>query len=145
MKLSEHFTFEELTASETAARHGIDNTPPISLDANLRHLADGLESVRVILGNNPIRINSGYRCAELNKLVGGRPKSAHVSGLAADIICPAFGTPREICQAIQASALGYEQCILEFNAWCHIAFAAPGLYAKRENLIIDSAGPRAWS
>ncbi|MSR15349.1 MAG: peptidase M15 [Gammaproteobacteria bacterium] len=145
MNLSENFTLEELTASETAARHGIDNSPPISLDVNMRHLADGLEAVRVLLGNKPIHINSGYRCAELNKLVGGQPKSAHTLGLAADIICPEFGPPRKVCQAIQKSALGYEQCILEFNAWCHIAFAAPGLFAKRENLIIDSGGARAWA
>ena len=61
MHLSEHFTLEELVASELAARHGIDNAPPIAFDVNLRHLADGLEAVRTILGNNPIHITSGYR------------------------------------------------------------------------------------
>lgn len=145
MKLSSHFSFEELTASESAARHGIDNIPPIAFDANLRHLADGLEAVRVLLGNNPIHINSGYRCPELNKLIGGSPQSAHMQGLAADIICPGFGTPRQICQAIMASPLGYDQCILEYDAWCHIAFSVTGTYAKRENLVIDSGGTRAWA
>ena len=70
MHLSEHFTFEELIASEIAARHGINNSPPIAYDANLRHLADGLEAVRVILGNNPIHITSGYRCEKHNRQVG---------------------------------------------------------------------------
>lgn len=144
MQLSEHFSFEELIASDIAERHGIDNTPPISLDMNLRHLAEGLEAVRTLLGNHPIHINSGYRCAELNKLVGGQPRSAHLLGLAADFICPGFGSPRKVCQAIMASHLGYEQVILEFSAWTHIAFALPGTFAKREALIIDSAGARAW-
>ena len=145
MQLSEHFSFEELVASETAARYGIDNTPPISYDANLRHLADGLEAVRVILGNNPIHINSGYRSRELNKLVGGQPNSAHLTGLAADIICPGFGPPRAVCAAIIKSPLGFDQIILEFFSWTHIAFAVPGIYARRDQLIIDSGGTRAWT
>lgn len=33
----------------------------------------------------PIYINSGYRCAELNKLVGGKPNSQHLKGEAADL------------------------------------------------------------
>lgn len=146
MQLTEHFSFEELTASEIAARHGLDNTPPIALDVNMRHLADGLEAVRVLLGNHPMHITSGYRSPAVNKLAGSRnPKSAHTFGLAADFICPGFGAPRAICQAIIASPLGYEQCILEFNAWCHIAFAARGLYAARQNLIIDGSGTRGWA
>jgi zinc D-Ala-D-Ala carboxypeptidase len=34
-----------------------------------------------------IRINSGFRCAEHNKAVGGEPKSSHLKGLAMDIKC----------------------------------------------------------
>jgi len=144
MNLTDHFTIEELTASETAARHGIDNSAPIALDANLRHLAGGLEAVRVILDNQPIHVNSGYRCPDLNKLVGGQPHSAHLMGLAADFICPSFGTPREICQAVLRSELNYEQVILEFDSWCHVAFATLGRISKREALIINRDGVSVW-
>ena len=145
MQLSEHFSFEELTASEVAARHRIDNTPPISFDANLRHLAEGLEDVRAILGDHPMHITSGYRCHALNKLVNGQWESAHLQGLAADFICPAFGPPRKVCQAIVASGLNYQQVILEFHAWTHIAFPRPGERGTRQALIIDGRGAMAWA
>ena len=61
MMLSEHFTLEELTASEVAARAGIDNTPSAETMRNLLRLATGLELVRAALGNNPIHVTSGYR------------------------------------------------------------------------------------
>jgi len=35
----------------------------------------------------PFRISSGYRTKEHNKKVGGVPNSAHLKGLAADIVC----------------------------------------------------------
>ena len=47
-----------------------------------------LEMLRVALGNLPIIINSGNRCPEENKRVGGYPNSAHIpkpEGQAADI------------------------------------------------------------
>ena len=34
--------------------------------------------------DKPIFINSGYRCKELNKAVGGAENSYHTKGLAAD-------------------------------------------------------------
>jgi len=47
-----------------------------------------LEMLRVDLGNEPIYINSGNRCPEYNKIIGGFPDSKHVpnpDGEAADI------------------------------------------------------------
>lgn len=145
LQLTTHFSFEELTASETAARHNIDNTPPIQFDQNLRHLAEALEAVRVLLDDNPIHINSGYRCRELNALVGGQPSSAHIAGLAADFIAPAFGPPQKIMAAIAKSPLGYEQIIIEYYSWVHIAVALPGCYGHCDKLVIDGSGTRAWT
>jgi uncharacterized protein YcbK (DUF882 family) len=34
---------------------------------------------------NPITVNSGYRCPELNKAIGGVANSQHLIGQAADI------------------------------------------------------------
>ena len=62
MNLSPHFTLKELTASEIADRHGIDNMPSDpAIIANLKTLAKGLEDVRSLL-NRPILVNSAYRC-----------------------------------------------------------------------------------
>ena len=71
MQLSEHFSLEELIASETAARKHIDNSPPAQLMPNLRALAEGLELVRAALKGHAIHINSGYRSHTLNKEFGG--------------------------------------------------------------------------
>jgi len=56
MMLSAHFSLEELTASEIAARAGIDNTPSAEAVRNLARLAEGLELVRLALGEASISI-----------------------------------------------------------------------------------------
>ncbi|HXA97573.1 MAG TPA: D-Ala-D-Ala carboxypeptidase family metallohydrolase [Candidatus Dormibacteraeota bacterium] len=93
MQLTEHFSLEELIASEVAARSGIDNTPSATIVSNLRVLAQGLERVRAAFGGKPIHVNSGYRCAALNAAIGGAGNSLHMQGLAADIVCPQVGEP----------------------------------------------------
>jgi hypothetical protein len=144
MKLTDHFTFEELTASEIADRHGIDNTPtsPLIL-TNLKTLAKGLEDVRTLLGG-PITILSGYRSLMVNSLLGSRPTSQHPKGLAADIICPSFGTPKEIVDKIIASNIQYDQLIWEFTRWVHISFCEEGYKPRKQVLIIDSKGTRVY-
>lgn len=139
MQLTDHFSLEELIASETAARAGIDNTPPAELMQNLIALAKGLERVRTALGGLPIHVNSGYRCAALNAAVGGAKKSRHMEGLAADILCPRFGKPLEVCRAIVSARIETDQVIHEFGKWCHVAFAAPGKTPLGEQWTIASA------
>ena len=120
MNLSQHFSLEELTASETADRAGIDNTPNDEVIAKLIILASGLEKIRSVLGY-PIHINSGYRCPELNKAIGGALNSQHMTGNAADLICPAFGPPLAICRVIINSGIAFDQLIREFT-WVHVSF-----------------------
>ncbi len=120
MQLTEHFSLEELTFSSTAQRLGIDNTPDAGTVTRLTVLANGLEIVRSLL-KAPMHIDSGYRCQELNKAVGGVANSAHLEGYAADFICPAFGTPTEIAKAIVGSGMLFDQCIQE-GTWVHISF-----------------------
>jgi hypothetical protein len=139
MQLTEHFTFEALIASDTAARLGIDNRPSAALLPNLLALAQGLEEVRAALGGRDLIINSGYRCLELNTRLGGAKKSRHMDGLAADIVCPAFGTPLEVCRAIVAAGMKPDQVIHEFGKWCHVSFATPGAAPRGELLTIASA------
>lgn len=87
IKLSPHFTLDELCRSDTAARHGIVNEPGFVERANLAFLTVHiLEPARVQLGA-PISVTSGYRCPALNAAVGGVKNSRHMEGLAADLQC----------------------------------------------------------
>ncbi len=141
-KLTEHFTLDEFTASQTAARMGIPNVPAGDELANVQRTAEVMERVRTLLGNRPILISSGYRCPEVNRAVGGSSTSAHMSGLAVDFTCPGFGSPREICNALSPhmADLGLDQLIYEFDSWVHLGLStgAPRMMA----LTIDSAGTR---
>jgi zinc D-Ala-D-Ala carboxypeptidase len=123
-QLTPHFSLAELTASATAQRLGIDNTPPPNIVANLLVAAQGMEGVRTVLGGKPIRVTSGHRCEALNHAVGGAPGSGHKKGWAIDFTCPDFGTPVHIVRAIAASDLRFDKCIQE-GTWVHISFAPP--------------------
>ncbi len=140
MQLSKHFALAEFVESQTAARKGIDNTPPSHIIDNLRMLATGLENVRILLGNRPIRISSGYRCPALNTAVGGARSSHHMQGFAADFTCPAYGRPMAICEAIAASSIRFDQLILEFDAWVHLSVAPS---TRRQVLTVRKLGRRA--
>jgi len=116
-KLSEHFTLAEFLVSETASRHGIDNTPDERVIENLKLTALVMEEVRELVGR-PVIITSGYRGPALNRAVGGSVNSAHMQGLAADFIVPPL-TPLEICRMIAASDIVYDQLIYE-HTWVHL-------------------------
>ncbi|MDB5069642.1 MAG: hypothetical protein JWM87_753 [Candidatus Eremiobacteraeota bacterium] len=127
-KLSPNFSLEELTHSDTAAVHGIDNAPPAGSVEHLRlaTLAVYLEKVRRILGGRAIRIHDAYRCPRVNALVGGVPHSAHTEGFAADFDV-AGQTPYETAMLLDAAAhrgeLVFDQLILEqlpAPTWVHI-------------------------
>jgi hypothetical protein len=124
MNLTAHFTLEELTRSDYATRHGIDNSPTADVLANLYVLADGLERVRSVL-DHPVWVSSGYRCPKVNAGLGGARYSQHMQGLAADIHST-YGAPREVCEAILDAEdfIEFDQLIFEGD-WTHISFA-PG-------------------
>jgi zinc D-Ala-D-Ala carboxypeptidase len=133
MTISEHFTLEELSFSEAAARLGLGNTPDRIVITNLGLVAAAMEQIRTLLGDRPITVHSGYRSAEVNRAVGGVVTSAHCHGLACDFVCPAFGTPAEVALAILKSDIEYDQLILEYG-WVHIGLAQEGLLSRREAL-----------
>lgn len=139
--LTPHFSVDELCASETAARLGIENEPPAALLPNLRRLAETLEAIRSLLGC-PVTISSGYRCLALNRECKSKDSSDHVKGLAADFIAPRFGTPLQVCEYIQRSDVAFRQLIHEYGRWVHIGLAEDGAEPKRELLTIDKYGTR---
>lgn len=142
MNLSQHFTLEEFTFSETAGRKGIDNTPPAEIVETLRRSAANLELVRALLGDVSIRVTSGYRCLALNRAIGSKDTSAHVRGLAVDFVAPGFGSPAAICRKIADSLLAFDQLIHE-NTWVHIAWPAPDRRARRDVLTLMAGGTYA--
>ncbi|WP_110971290.1 D-Ala-D-Ala carboxypeptidase family metallohydrolase [Pseudomonas huaxiensis] len=121
MYLTPHFTLAEMTASQVANREGIDNEPDSLVIANLVDLCRSLEVVRSLVGM-PIMVSSGYRSEVLNRRIGGSSTSAHVKGLAADIIAVSL-SPRDLAQRIIDSGLSFDQLILEFDGWVHLGLA----------------------
>lgn len=120
MKLSEHFSLEELIVTQV---RDADNEPRGSLIiSNLFETASRMETIRSLLKDKPILVTSGYRSVFVNKIVGGSMTSAHMSGQAVDFICPSFGTPYEVCKEIEKSSILFDQLILE-ETWVHISFA----------------------
>lgn len=122
MQLSKHFTLEEMTRSETAARYGLSNKPSDAVIGRLTSTAFALEEVRELLGH-PIHVTSGYRSSRVNVAVGGSRFSHHTLGYAVDFTCPRFGSPLKICRAIaEANHIAFDQLIHEYAAWVHISF-----------------------
>lgn len=145
MQLSEHFSYDELTASETAARNGWDNSPNEDELANLKRLAAFLEEVKTVLGGKPVMINSAFRSKLVNDAVGSRDSSQHRIGCAADIRVPGM-TPDEVVKAVIASGIGYDQIIREFDRWTHISIPnRPEDKPRQQALIIDKMGTRQYA
>lgn len=141
MKLSENFTLQEFTKSQTALRHGIDNTPSEDhLSAARKLFTEVVQPVRNQFGVTVI--NSGYRGPELNAKVGGSSRSQHCKGEAVDIEVP--GVPNaEVAQWI-ADNTDFDQLILEFytpgvpdSGWVHVSHTTENrgeiLTAMKEN------------
>ena len=139
LKLTAHFTLEEMSFSETAARLGLDNTPDPTAVVNLKLVAACMETIRSLIDDTPIVVHSGYRSTEVNRAVGGVSTSAHCHGLACDFVCPGFGTPAEVALAIVRSEIRYDQLILEYG-WVHVGLAQRESLFRREALTKRSAG-----
>lgn len=120
--LSEHFTLEEATFSDTAVRQGIDNQPSATQYSNMTIAAEGMEKVRALLGKS-IKVNSWLRLPAVNVAVGGSKVSSHMDGWAIDFTCAGFGDPLAVCKAIEASGIKFDQMIHEYGRWTHISFA----------------------
>ena len=88
-KLSEHFTLGELTKSNSHPE--VYNIPSHEAIQNMKRVCGWLEVLRKRynekygVGEEPIRINSGYRSPQLNKAIHGVAGSNHMTGCAVDI------------------------------------------------------------
>ena len=125
-----YFCIEELISSATALREGIDNRPSKCAYHLLHVLVDQLlDPIREAWGE-PIVVSSGYRCKQLNALVGGVKNSHHILGCAADIIAGNRADHRKLFKMIQKmqqeGRIKFTQLIWEGNGrWIHISYV-PG-------------------
>lgn len=129
--MMKHFTIGELCASTTADARGIKNTPMLQETGNLKALADNvLDPLREWYGK-PIYVNSGYRCPQLNRMVGGKPTSQHLKGEAADITAGSKEENRKLFAYIRAN-LTFDQLIDEKDfSWVHVSFKRNGENRKQ--------------
>lgn len=115
------FKMSELLHSDKANKYNIRNTPDLqSLDCMLDLIYYCLQPIREALGK-PMIITSGYRNAQVNKLVGGKANSQHLKGQAADFVVQGM-TPEQIIAKIKASGIEYDQIINEYDRWVHISY-----------------------
>ena len=125
-----HFSISELTSSATALREGIDNRPSKCAYHLLHVLVQQLlDPIREAWGE-PIVVSSGYRCKELNTLIGGVKNSHHMLGCAADLIAGNRADHRKLFKMIQKmqqeGRIKFTQLIWEGNGrWIHISYV-PG-------------------
>lgn len=116
-----YFTLGEMTASTTALFEGIDNAPKdFAVVFNLYRLVKHvLQPAREKLGI-PIYVTSGYRSAALNIKVGGAYNSAHLYGLAADIVCADM---QKLFEVLQEYTDYVEKVLYEHKGkkdWIHV-------------------------
>ena len=129
MKLSENFSLNELTKSQTATRRGISNQPSEEHLENLKALVENvLQPIRSSKGQ-PIRVTSGYRSSELNTAIGGSSKSQHSKGEAADFEITGVDN-YELAEWIKSFIPKFDQLILEFytsedpnSGWIHCSYS----------------------
>jgi hypothetical protein len=127
MKISEHISFKEAIKSNTALRRGINNEPDDYQITNMVNIAHNVfEPLREWVGG-PIKINSMFRCEELNEAIGGSSRSQHCEGRAIDLD-DTFGykTNAEMFDYIRKN-LSFDKLIWEFGddnnpAWVHVSY-----------------------
>ena len=142
MKLTEHFSLEELTHTD---HRQYDNTPNDAELENLKRLAEFLEEVKAALGGRPVMVNSAFRSKQVNDAVGSKDTSQHRIGCAVDFRVPKL-TPDEVVKIIIAAGLPYDQVIREFDRWTHVSIPnTPDAKPRKQALIIDRAGTRPYA
>jgi hypothetical protein len=146
--MTPHFSLEEFTASDTAARLGIDNRLPDELRDAAQRTLEMMEQIRFHI-DAPITITSGYRCEALNRAVGSKPGSDHTLAFACDFKAPKAGTPFQIAASLAPviKIVGIGQLILEYaspngSGWVHVSTRIPDKIINRV-ITIDKDGTRA--
>mgnify|MGYP003626633231 CR=1 FL=1 len=128
-RISKHITHKEAIRSNTALRLNISNIPNDYEISNMVGIAANVfEPLREYVGG-PIKINSMFRCEDLNRAIGGSSRSQHCQGRAIDLD-DTFGhkTNAEMFNYIKNN-LNFDQLIWEFGdnknpAWIHVSYVS---------------------
>lgn len=131
MTLTNNFRLKEFTHSKTAVANGLQNEPNDGVVKNIKTLCTRLLQPLREVYNEPFNINSGFRCVELNKAVGGVATSQHTKGQAADV---KVNEPRKLLTELLKSGLMFDQAIL-YPTFLHLSYNSANnrkqvLYAK---------------
>lgn len=145
-RLSEYLTLAEGIKSDTAKRHGIDNTPTPDILENMKYVAREIFDICRVHVGGPLAANSFYRSRTLNRIIGGAEKSQHMKGEAIDIDCDKFGNGdnNELLNFIKEN-LDFDQMIGEYPDatgkfdWVHVSKKRTGRNRK-EVLVKLKAG-----
>lgn len=121
--VSKNFSYREFERSEVAERKHITNViTTVAVRDSVKALVDNvLQPLRDKWGE-PMVLNSGYRCPELNKAVKGELTSQHLKGEAADIRC---NRPLELAQLAYDMGLPYDQMII-YPTFVHFSHKLEG-------------------
>lgn len=134
--LSKNFDWKEFEKSDVAKAHHINNAiVDWEVRDNIKALVDNvLQPLRDAWGG-PLFINSGFRCKELNELVGGVETSQHRFGMAADV---GVTDPYALAKLAKSQGLVWDQMII-YPSFVHFSYRRDGenrgqlLYNKRWN------------
>ena len=121
MKLTENFTFNELTSTSHNELLEANRESAKAFMKQLKYVAGTLEEIRAVLGV-PLRVTSGFRNNALNKAVGGSATSGHTKGLCADFqpIGMEISNAFDMIQANKSKCPSLKKCIYEsvYGAKC---------------------------
>ena len=135
-KISKHISYKEATRSATALRLGIENIPNEYELQNMEMVAKKVfEPLREAV-DAPIKINSFFRCEELNKAIGGSSKSQHCQGRAIDIDDIYGHVSNAFMYYYIKDNLDFDQLIWEFGTgdspdWVHVSYVDEDSNRKR--------------
>lgn len=118
-----YFKFSEMVKSDIAIKNNIDNYPKLAETiSNLFDVIIVIDKVRTDWGS-AINVTSGYRCEQLNELVGGAERSGHKYGNAVDLV-PSNGKVVELFYFIKdfliVNKIEFDELLLE-NGWIHFS------------------------
>lgn len=139
MKLSEHFNLKEFEFSSKAIELKICNKASDEVIINLKLMCVNLLEVLRKELDCPIKISSGYRCHDLNKVVGGANNSKHIYGQAADIYADkysAIGLYNYIKE--NKKMFDYDQLIYEksgIKSWVHVSYVNKEINKKQDLML----------
>lgn len=112
MKISDNLTMKNFIYSRVAVERDLDNTPPPEAEEAIHYLVENLLQPLQDFAGEIIYITSGYRCKEVNRLVGGSRYSQHMKGEAAD--CYTWKNEGLLWE-LEVSELDFDQAILYYD------------------------------